>query len=151
MIRPIIRGPDKILTTVSQPADLSDPHHLATLQDLADTIRDTPRAMGLAAVQIGHLIRAAAIRTPGEIVIICNPVVVESFGGNREQEEECLSYPWLKGVKVIRPWGAAVEYETERNPERVIERCSGKLARCIMHEIDHMNGITIDLIRRRRQ
>ena len=75
----IIKAPDPRLREVSQPFDRGNAHHLVAIQDLKDGLAEYPRAMGLAAVQVGHMVRAIIIRGIG---IMLNPVVVQSSPTN---------------------------------------------------------------------
>ena len=54
-------------------------------------------------------------------------------------EEGCLSLPGIKG-DVARPELIRVEYQDLDGVPHVLE-CDGLLARCIQHEVDHLNGI----------
>lgn len=151
MIRPIIRGPDPRLQQVSEPFIPNDPEHMAAAADLADTMRDTPRAIGLAGVQIGHMLRIFAMRAPsighGGVAIIANPIITESGGINASSIEECMSFPWLK-VRVSRPAIGRLAWQNVHG-EPNDRAFSGIEWRCILHEIDHLNGITIGMLRRR--
>ncbi len=67
-----------------------------------------------------------------------NPVVIEEDGAERG-EEGCLSLPGLVGV-VERSKRIVMEgQDLEGNPIRI--DASDLLARCILHEIDHLNGV----------
>jgi len=147
MIRPIIKGPNSLLTTVSERFDIGNPNHMTVIGDLADTIVDTPRAVGLAAVQIGVPIRVFVMRMDDEIHGFINPVVNWASAINAIMEEECMSYPWLSGVKVARPGSITLMHHTRAGDE-IVTSFSGLQARVALHEIDHLNGITIDTIRR---
>ncbi len=142
----IIKAPDPRLRQVSQPFDRSNPHHLVAIQDLKDAMEEYPRAMGLAAVQVGHMVRAIIIRGIG---IMINPAVVAASSHNWAAGEECMSYPHLTPVKVLRPEWIELGYGDEAGQTHITKFHEWP-ARCIMHEIDHLNGITIDTIRRRK-
>lgn len=147
MIMPILKGPDPRLLQVSRAVDLAT--NAAALNDLRETFVECPDARGLAAVQIGHLIRAFIMRRDrGRVDLFVNPSIISSSAQASAEREECLSYPWLK-VPVVRPVSGNVEWTDEFG-----SRHSGLLQgwdfRCFLHELDHLNGITIDLIRRRK-
>ena len=142
---PIIRGPDPRLLQVSRPVNWGT--DAEALYDLRDTFNDMKgRAWGLSACQIGHMIRAIWVKGIGRMV---NPVVTLEDDMMLEAPEECLSYPWLKGVKVVRSRAGLVKFEL--GDQRAIEsRFEGLTWRCVLHEIDHLNGITIETRRRKR-
>ena len=97
--------------------------------------------IGLAAPQVGVLKRlfVADIRDgESEPQVLVNPVVVEHEGSDRG-EEGCLSLPGLVGI-VERAARIVVEgQDIYGNPIRV--EADDLLARCILHEIDHLDGI----------
>jgi peptide deformylase len=53
-------------------------------------------------------------------------------------EEGCLSFPGVNG-KVDRPIGVRCEYQDTEGNSHVIE-ANGLFGRCILHEVDHLNG-----------
>ena len=55
--------------------------------------------------------------------------------------EGCLSVP-KNTYEVERPESVVVEYTDLNNIKQVIE-ATGLLSKCLQHEIDHLNGITI--------
>lgn len=75
------------------------------------------------------------------IVEFVNPEILETRGAVKGYEG-CLSFPgkfgaierpeWVK-VRAFDRFGSEFEYEA-----------TGMMARCICHEIDHLNGVTID-------
>jgi peptide deformylase len=54
-------------------------------------------------------------------------------------EEGCLSFPGIRG-DVVRPDVITVKFQDERGLPHVLA-CDGLLARCIQHEVDHLNGV----------
>lgn len=54
-------------------------------------------------------------------------------------EEGCLSFPKIRG-DVPRPDAIVVRYQDEHGTPHEL-RCDGLLARCIQHEVDHLNGV----------
>jgi peptide deformylase len=146
MIRAIIKGNDPRLTSVSRQVSSTDSD---ALQDLIDTYEDRMRgtAIGLAAVQIGHMVRACVVRCNGSPFLMLNPVVLQASIDNETAEERCLSFPWLTGVMVMRPRDGIVRYWDKWFDQHQLS-LRGLEFRCLLHEIDHMNGITIDMLRR---
>jgi peptide deformylase len=97
--------------------------------------------IGLAAPQVGVSKRLFVmdIREPeAEPRAVINPVIVERSSSERG-EEGCLSLPGLFGV-VERPARIVMEgLDIDGNPIRI--EASDMLARCIQHEVDHIDGI----------
>ena len=56
-------------------------------------------------------------------------------------EEGCLSVP-EQTCEVLRPEKVIVEYQDLKGKTQKIE-ADGLLSKCLQHEIDHLNGITI--------
>ncbi|PXA03716.1 peptide deformylase [Coraliomargarita sinensis] len=135
----------------------------AELAELADNMVDTmyeAEGIGLAAQQIGKALQLCIVdvRPPEGVEVpfnysydgkqppldlfmpmaICNPRV--SIVDDREDvyEEGCLSFPGVNG-KVIRPVGVRCEFQDVQGNPHVIE-ADGLLGRCILHEVDHLNG-----------
>jgi peptide deformylase len=109
--------------------------------DMFETMYDA-RGIGLAAPQVGlsqRLIVVDVKEDGHEPMALLNPVVAE-FGGPLEKYEEgCLSIPGISG-HVERPAACVVDaLDTQGNPVRI--QADGMLARCLQHEIDHLDGI----------
>ncbi len=120
----------------------------ARLHTLLDDMRETLEqadGVGLAAPQVGVLRRACLVldtNVPeGEEPILyelLNPVIIEAEGEQHEPEG-CLSVPGEYGV-VLRPAFVRVRaYDRYGNEFEVSG--TGLTARCLCHEIDHLNGI----------
>lgn len=100
-----------------------------------------PIGIGLAANQVGYNYRLAVISVPGyPDFVICNPVVIWDKG-YKEEEEGCLSLPGIK-VVVGRATKIRLNYQTMEGFHKSMV-ATDLLARCILHEIDHLNGILI--------
>ena len=67
-----------------------------------------------------------------------NPRIIKS-SGEETDEEGCLSVPEKRG-QVVRPSNVTVEY-MDINGDIVTLEGEGLLARCICHELDHLDGI----------
>jgi len=149
-VRPIVRAPDKRLLQVSESFDRGNPDHQAIALDLGETILSRTDALGLAAVQIGHLVRVIGAKVGDGVLVMCNPEVIEASSVTVIEPESCLSYPYLGPVKVERPQQAVIRW-TSPTGEASQERLYGSRLRIVLHEIDHLNGITMDTIRRRNR
>jgi peptide deformylase len=114
--------------------------------DLVDTMRSHAGCVGLAAPQLDELVRMVVVdvsehpkatRSHGELVLV-NPRVTAEEGAEVAREG-CLSIPALTAnvrratdvtIEATDPAGQPVRVETE-----------GFEARCLLHEIDHLDGI----------
>lgn len=70
---------------------------------------------------------------------ICNPKVTILPGAVEAVEEGCLSFPGVRG-EISRPTRIEVSYQDVDGHEHILQ-CDGLLARCILHEVDHLNGV----------
>jgi len=98
------------------------------------------RGVGLAGPQVGILSRIFVTAVDGdEPRVFVNPSVVETSQETVKHEEGCLSIPgnW---ADVTRPKAVKVQAWDERGRAFTIE-ASGILARVILHEIDHLDGV----------
>lgn len=109
--------------------------------DMFETMYDA-EGVGLAAPQIGISRRVIVVdvREEGtEPFALINPRLVEADAEREKGEEGCLSMPGLS-APVDRPVRVAVEgLNADGHPVRI--EGDGLLARCLQHEIDHLDGI----------
>jgi peptide deformylase len=112
--------------------------------DLLETLRAAHGA-GLAAPQVGVLKRMFAYDIPpdeetGEhpFGVLVNPVITR-WEGEQDGEEGCLSFPGIYYAckRAMEVTVAAVDVRGE--PLELDGE--GLLARCIQHEIDHLDGV----------
>ena len=115
--------------------------------------------IGLAAQQIGQATRFCVVDVPDhpDYPISCrldgkslspsllmpmalsNPVVEFLPSEEYFYEEGCLSFPEIRG-EIARPECIRVTYQDLDGVKHELE-CDGLLARCIQHEVDHLDGI----------
>jgi len=102
------------------------------------------RGIGLAAPQIGQplqlLVIDLEIEDPKSApLILINPEISAVGGSLCTYEEGCLSIPGVY-LDVVRPSVVDVSYRDEMGrPKRL--KADGLMARCIQHEMDHLNGV----------
>jgi peptide deformylase len=72
-------------------------------------------------------------------LIIVNPTIKRATSDICVAEEGCLSIPGIY-LNVTRPEAVEIAYKDEYGHPRTLQ-ATGLLARCIQHEIDHLNGI----------
>ncbi len=109
-----------------------------TLQSMLDTMREA-NGVGLAAPQIGVSRRLVVIDVGDGPRFLVNPEITAHSAETESQWEGCLSWPGYIG-EVLRPTGVTVKALDEAGHEIWIEG-EGLLARCLQHEIDHLDGI----------
>lgn len=111
--------------------------------DLTDTLVAHRIAVGLAAPQIGVNRRVAVINPDRErrepTWVLVNPVIVSSRGQRDRKRESCMSLPDYAG-EVERRKKVTVRYCDLDGKERIRE-AEGFLARIVLHEVDHLNGV----------
>jgi peptide deformylase len=111
------------------------------IDDMFETMYDAP-GIGLAAPQIGISRRLIVVDVNEPDVkpfALLNPRIVESGATRAKDEEGCLSIPGVSGV-VDRPLTVVVEgLDRAGNPVRI--EAEAMLARCLQHEIDHLDGV----------
>ncbi|EDN35476.1 peptide deformylase [Francisella tularensis subsp. novicida] len=115
----------------------------ATIAEMRELMLEA-NGVGLAAIQVGIKKRFFIMYDNLEeqnpkIITIINPEIIEQ-SGKIIDEEGCLSFPGVS-AKVNRATTVKIKALNEFGDEIEIEK-DGFLARCIQHEIDHLNGIT---------
>jgi peptide deformylase len=138
-VREVLLYPDRALKQVAAPAQADDAERVG--RDLLDTMGSHPGCVGLAAPQLGELVRVIAVdvsehpkaETSNGLLLLANPRVVETEG-SEVAREGCLSIPDLT-ANVRRPTRAVIEHAGGS------VECKGFEVRCVLHEIDHLDGI----------
>jgi len=142
MVLPIVLYPDPRLKHKSKPVTAFTPELKILAVNMTETMRDA-NGVGLAAIQIGEGIRMMVMderydaEEKGESTSLINPVVLEEDGSDLS-EEGCLSIPDVR-EDVERALKVKVTFLDLEGKEQTRDY-EGLLARCVLHEIDHMNG-----------
>ena len=129
---------DPLLRKISKPVEKVDDKIRMILEDMAETMYDSKIGGGLAAPQVGILKRLVVIDMGQGLLKLVNPVII-SQEETQEVIEGCLSIPDTWG-KLLRPARVTVQAFNELG-ETVTVTGIGDLAKCLCHEIDHLNGI----------
>lgn len=131
---------DEILEKTSREVKEMTPRIETLIEDMLDTMYEA-QGVGLAAPQVGVLKRVVVIDVdPGEEpnpIILINPVILET-SGEQSGYEGCLSVPGKSGL-VTRPNYTKVK-ALDMNMKEFIVEGEELLARCLCHEIDHLDG-----------
>jgi len=140
---PILTAPDPRLKQKSAPVTTFDDDLRRLTEDMLETMYVAP-GIGLAAIQIGVAKRVIVIDVaregePPAPMRIVNPEITWASDRLAPYEEGCLSVP-EHYADVMRPDEVKLRYQDETG--RVHEKhCTGLLAVCIQHEIDHLDGV----------
>jgi peptide deformylase len=149
-IHEIVKYPDPVLAKMCEPVTDFD----AALKKLVAEMFESMYAaqgIGLAAPQIAITKRLTVIdvsykKNVQDKLVLINPEVVETRG-KQVEEEGCLSLPEIR-EKVARAAWVKVKAQNESGGWFEIEG-EELLARAMLHEIDHLNGVLfIDRISR---
>jgi len=127
--------------------------------DMIDTMYHK-EGIGLAAQQVGKALQICVIdvrppvgidvpfyykydtkQPPLELIMpmaLLNPKISIIDETEDEYEEGCLSFPGVNG-KVVRPVCIRCKFQDTEGIPHVLE-ADGLLGRCILHEVDHLNG-----------
>ncbi len=137
--------PDPRLKEVSQPVARFDDELRALIRELEETMRAGPGSVGIAAPQVGHLVRLAIVDVSGKPgvlghgrLVLVNPEITR-WDGLAVGREGCMSIPDFTG-NVIRAERVAVEHQDERGELHRLE-LEGFEARAVQHEVDHLDGL----------
>ena len=127
--------------------------------DMIVAMHGAGNGIGLAAQQVGRARQVSVVdlrsrepnftwrldsaKPPLDLImpmVLVNPVVSVARGTPEALVEEgCLSFPEIRG-DVSRPEAITVRFQDERGVPHEMT-CDGLLARCIQHEVDHLNGV----------
>ena len=132
----IVKEGDPLLRKKCRPVTEVTPRILTLLDDMKETLIEANGA-GLAAPQVGILRRIALVDLGEEIVELINPEILETEG-EQEEVEGCLSVPDVWGI-TKRPAWVKVRAMNRDGEEFEVEG-EGLNARCLCHEIDHLDG-----------
>ena len=127
---------DPVLKQICTPVDRVTKKIKILLDDMAETMYKH-EGVGIAAPQVGIPIRVIVVDVGKKRFDIINPVITEREG-TIVDSEGCLSFPGVYG-EVERAEKVRVEYLNRYGKKKFIE-AEGLLARCLQHEVDHLDG-----------
>lgn len=142
-LREIITLPDRRLRLVSKPVARVDAEIRKLVEDMFETMYDAP-GIGLAAIQVAEPQRVVTVDLSKkdedkEQRVFINPELIWLSDEKTTHEEGCLSIPEFY-EDVERPAEVRVKYLGLDGNEHELD-AKGLLARCLQHEIDHLNGV----------
>lgn len=127
---------DPVLDKVCREVTEVTPKIVTLIDDMLETMYEA-NGVGLAAPQVGILKRIVVIDVGEGPIVMINPEIIES-DGEQTGDEGCLSVPGKAG-QVTRPNYVKARFMGEDMNEYEIEG-EELLARCICHELDHLDG-----------
>lgn len=144
MKREILQKGSEILAQKS--TEITDSNEIRRIiQDMRDTIAHTKttydfsRGIGLAAPQIGELVRIAIVENGGHEYVLVNPEITQASKDMTEVWDGCLSFFEYRAF-VPRHVEITVKSFDENGNESEIN-AKNDFAAALQHEIDHLNGI----------
>jgi peptide deformylase len=147
----VITTPDPRLRQKSTKVKANDPEVREIVSKMIKSCIDWENeqefelSAAMAAPQLGYNKRIIVVREDmsdkdnATFVALLNPEVIKTEGKILYDYEGCLSVPSIYG-KVPRPAKARIKAQTIDGQEVRI-KADGFLARTLLHEIDHLNGI----------
>ncbi len=137
-IRPVRIYGDPVLRTPAERVVEFDEQAQRLVDDLIDTMHDEGGS-GMAAPQIGASRRVFVYDIDGEIGHLINPKLTFPDDALQAGPEGCLSIPGLRYDTTRYLNVVAHGVDVYGGLHRLVG--TGLLARCIQHEIDHLDGI----------
>jgi len=154
----IVHYNDPVLRRKGEKITVFDDALAQFAQQMINTMHEA-HGIGLAAQQVGRAVQLCVIdlrvaeadfdwkldgaRTPLELImpmVIANPrLTVARKTPALTSEEGCLSFPEIRG-DVPRAAVLSAKFQDQAGHPHTLE-CTGLLARCLLHEVDHLNGI----------
>lgn len=143
----VITAPNPVLNTVCQPYTEAE-LNTSALRKFAKQLTKTMYkfdGVGLAAPQVGITKRMIVVdctdQDPKDPMVLINPQILQASDKLVSGNEGCLSVPGIQ-VEIARSEWVRVAYVDLKGNNMEIE-ADDLLARCLQHEIDHLNGKTM--------
>jgi peptide deformylase len=154
----IVHYNDPVLRKKGEKITVFDGNLVSFASQMINTMHEA-HGIGLAAQQVGRAVQLCVIdlreadaefdwkidgaRTPLELfmpMVLANPkVTIAKLTPTHSSEEGCLSFPEIR-AEVIRATQLTVKFQDTSGLPHVLE-CTDLFARCVLHEVDHLNGV----------
>mgnify|MGYP006294053899 CR=1 FL=1 len=134
----------RVLHLPAKPVDFSKLGTAHQMLELANSMQQfmiANNAIGLAATQVGLRDRILVMNVDQRLWCCINPKIVSLDNESEEFTEGCLSFPG-ESVTLTRPRAVKVQFQTPDGKWNE-EQLTGLTARCFLHELDHLDGITM--------
>jgi peptide deformylase len=142
MILKIVKYPEAVLSRPGEPVTEFNDELRKLVADMFETTYAS-QGIGLAAPQVGVSKRLTVIdlsvgKEPKDKLVLINPEII-SNEGKLYEEEGCLSFPEIR-EKVSRFAKVRIRAQDENGKWFEMDGAD-LLARCMQHEIDHVDGM----------
>jgi peptide deformylase len=142
MILKIVKYPEPVLSQPGEPVTEFNNELRKLVADMFETTYAS-QGIGLAAPQVGVSKRLTVIdvsmgKDPKDRLVLVNPEIISS-DGKLYEEEGCLSFPDIR-EKIVRAAKVRIRAQDENGKWFELDG-EELLARCMQHEIDHLNGM----------
>lgn len=134
----IKKAGDEVLKQQCPPVARIDRKIKQLLDDMAQTMYKA-NGVGLAAPQVGVLLRVIVIDAGEGLVELINPSIIETSEEKEKATEGCLSIPGVFGE--VERYEKVTVSGLNRLGKKIQVTGTGLLARALQHEIDHLEGI----------
>ena len=150
----IVNYGQEILETPTQRVTEFDEDLVKFTEDMISTMKSS-NGVGLAAPQVGDNRRICVVDlgvTEGFVydgekvltddyypLVLINPEIKIVSEAKSIMNEGCLSFPGVS-LEIKRPSIIKLTFQDIEGNNRIVE-CAGGLARCIQHEVDHLDGV----------
>ena len=150
----IVNYGQEILETPTQQVTEFDEELIKFTDNLISTMKSS-NGVGLAAPQVGDNRRICVVDlgvTEGFVydgekvltddyypLVLINPEIKVVSEAKSIMNEGCLSFPGVS-LEIKRPSIIKLTFQDIEGNNRIVE-CAGGLARCIQHEVDHLDGV----------
>lgn len=145
----LLEYPEPALEQPSFEVDPRAPETIEVAAALVGTMKSTLGCWSLSAPQLGHHFRLLCLDVTGHeetrssagLVVLANPEILSVTGGVA-MREECTSLPHFL-VEVSRASEVVVSGTVPGSGRNVIIVADGFEARRLLHELDHLDGISV--------
>jgi len=136
----IITLGDDLLRQKAKKIDKIDDEIRALAVQMYEIIK-RDKGIGIAGPQVGVMKRIFVVQIEGEEGghVFINPSILETSVATTKYEEGCLSIPGIY-ANVVRSETIKIQAWNEKGRPFTVE-ASGLLARVILHEYDHLEGV----------
>lgn len=141
----ILEYPDpRLRTRAKKVTDVKNPVLQQNIQDMFETLYNTPNCAGLAATQLDikdpYFVTVIDVSIDKSQPLCLINAEIISANGSVTESEGCMSvYPDDIHAEIIRA-EKIVARALNREGETIEMEADGLLAKCIQHEIDHLQG-----------
>ena len=144
MVRKILKFPHPTLRKISKAVKKVNAQTLKLIDDMLETMQAAP-GVGLAAVQLGVLLRVIVADVGQGAIALVNPEIIHK-DGIQTFTEGCLCLPGVEAP--VERASHIIVKGMDREGEKIEVEATGLMATVLQHEIDHLDGfVFIDRVK----